>query len=121
MVQYIDLGGKKRPILYGTAAFRMLKQRTGMSLAKFIEDVSSGEPGAICDITFCALRVGERADRIPPSDDFETEEDVAIWIDLYPGGIEQFYKLVLDALPKSEAVEGELEPGEAKPIGTGTS
>lgn len=121
MIKYVDLGGKKRPILYGNAAFKLYKERSGKSMAAFLAELNSGEVDVISDITFCALRVGERAEKEPPSDDYKDELDVATMIDLFPGGVAAFMEMLVDALPKPKAGEGDSEPGEAIPTGTGTS
>lgn len=119
MVEYFQLGGKKRPILYGSAAFKLLKSRKGIRMADFLSELSSGDPDVISDITFCALKVGERAERLPPSEDYSDELDVAIWIDEFPGGVAAFMQKLLESLPKPVAEEGNLEPGEAQENGTG--
>lgn len=121
MVEYIELGGKRRPILYGNAAFKMLKDRKGFGLMKFLDELSTGDPDVVSDITFCALRVGERAEKLPPSEDFKEEMDVAVWIDLYPGGVQAIMNLIVKSLPKAPAEGGEGEPGEAKASGIGTT
>jgi len=121
MVEYVKLGGKDRPLLYGSAAFKMLKQRNKMGFRAFLDELSTGETDVISDITYCALRVGERAEKLPPSDDYEDEMDVATWIDLYPGGVAAFMQKLVDSLPKPQAGEGEVEPGEAQATGTGTN
>ena len=119
MVEYFELGGKKRPILYGSAAFKLLKQRRGIGMMAFLDELATGEPDVISDITYCALRVGERAEKLPPGEEYD-EMDVAMWIDLYSGGIAAFMQKIVESLPKPQAGEG-IEPGEALPIGTGTT
>ena len=118
MVEYFELGGKKRPVLYGTAAFKLMKQRTGKGMMDFIDELSTGDTSVVSDITYCALRIGERKEKIVPADEYD-EMDVAIWIDESPGGIAAFMAKLVDALPKPQAGEGEAEPGEAKAIGNG--
>lgn len=123
MLTHIKLGGKERPILFGNAAFKMLRQRSGITMGKFLEDLAGGDPTYISDITFCALRVGEIAQKEKDVEDYN-EMDVAVWMDLYEGGAEAFLKMILEALPKPEAGEGGTQPGEAKmeaKIGTGTN
>lgn len=121
MIDYVELGGKSRPILYGNAAFKLYKQRTGRKMSDFLQELGSGETDVISDITFCALRVGEIAAGQPPSKDFADEMKVAIWIDEYPGGVTAFMERLVDSLPKPKAGEGEEEPGEAQTTGTGTN
>ena len=120
-VEYVKLGGKNRPILYGSAAFKMLKQRRGIGMMQFLNELSTGEPDVISDITYCALRIGERAEKLPPSEDFDDELDVATMIDLFPGGVASFMQKLVESLPKPQAGEGESEPGEAQAIGIGTN
>lgn len=120
MVEYFDLGGKKRPLLYGSAAFKMLKQRTSMGMIQFLSELGTGEPDVISDITYCALRVGERYEKIEPVESYD-EMDVAMWIDLCPGGVAAFMQKLVDSLPKPQAGEGDEEPGEAQTIGIGTN
>lgn len=120
MVEYFDLGGKKRPLLYGSAAFKMLKQRTNMGMMKFLGELGTGEPDVISDITYCALRIGERAEKLQPVDEYD-EMDVAMWIDQAPGGVAAFMQKLVDSLPKPQAGEGDEEPGEAQTTGIGTN
>ena len=62
MVEFFELGKKNRPLLYGSAAFKLLKQRKGISMGDFLRELSSGEdPAIISDITYCALRIGEKS------------------------------------------------------------
>jgi len=121
MVDYIQLGGKNRPILYGNAAFKLYKQRTGKKMSEFLQELGSGETDVISDITYCALRVGEIAAGETPSEDFTDEMKVAIWIDEYPGGVTAFMERLVDSLPKPKAGEGDDQPGEAQTTGTGTN
>ena len=91
-VEHIELGGEKRPILFGNAAFRLRKQRTGKTMSAFFLELSNPEEpdaifDAIADITYCALRTGDRAQGVTDRKDFD-EMDVAIWIDQLPGGVE---------------------------------
>lgn len=121
MVEFFELGKKNRPLLYGSAAFKLLKQRKGISMGDFLRELSSGEdPAIISDITYCALRIGERAEKVADVEEYD-ELDVAIWIDLYKGGVAAFMQKIVDALPKPQAGEGDVEPGEAQAIGTGTN
>ncbi len=124
-VQYIELGGEKRPILFGNAAFRLRKQRTGKTMSSFFLELSNPEEpdaifDAIADMTYCALKIGDRATGVKDRPDFE-EMDVAIWIDQLPGGVEKLSTMIIDSLPKPAAGEGEAEPGEAQTTGTLTS
>ena len=118
-VEYVKLGGQNRPILYGSAAFKLLKTRKGVGMIKFLDELATGEPDVISDITYCALRIGERAEKLPPAEDFQDETDVAIWIDLYPGGVAAFMQRIVDSIPKPQTGEGDNEPGEAQTTGTG--
>ncbi len=120
MIDYVLLGGKKRPLLYGGAAFKMMKSRTGATMQDFLTELSTGEPGAISDITFCALKVGEIAAKEPSDEDYN-EMTVAVWIDLYDGGVMAFMNKIIDSLPKPEPGEGDSAPGEAQATGTGTN
>lgn len=120
MVEYFELGGRKRPVLYGTAAFKMLKQRSGKTMMQFIDELAKGETDVISDITYCALRVGERKEGIKDADQYD-EMDVAIWIDESPGGLSAFMQKLVESLPKPQAGEGETEPGEAQATGTGAT
>lgn len=120
MLEFFELGGKKRPVLYGSAAFKILKQRRGIGMGEFLKELASGDPTAIIDITYCALRVGERAEKVAPVDDYD-EMDVAIWADLSDGGVAAFMQKIVDALPKPQAGEGDVEPGEAQATGIGTN
>ena len=122
MVEYFDLGGKKRPLLYGSAAFKMMKRRSGTTMGDFLQQLSDGESDVISDITYCALRVGEIATDVKAAEVDEYDEmKVATWIDLYPGGVASFMQKIIDALPKPQAGEGDAEPGEAQRTGTGTT
>ena len=121
MLDYVELGGKKRPLLFGNAAFKMLKQRTGVGMMAFLDAMHEGDLDGISDITFCALRVGEIATKQEPSEDLKDETAVAIWLDEYPGGVTAFLQKIVDSLPKPQAGEGEPEPGEAQATGIGTS
>ena len=121
MVEFFELGKKNRPLLYGSAAFRLLKQRKGIGMGDFLRELSLGEdPAIISDITYCALRIGERAEKVADVEEYD-ELDVAIWIDLYEGGVAAFMQKIVDALPKPQAGEGDVEPGEAQATGTGTN
>ena len=124
-VEYIELGGEKRPILIGNAAFRLRKQRTGKDMMTFFSDLASTDKPdlifeAITDITYCALRIGELSAGVKDPQDYD-EMKVAMWVDLLPGGIEKLSQMIVDALPKPAAGEGEAEPGEAQQTGTLTS
>lgn len=124
-VQRIEIGGKSRPILFGNAAFRLRKQRTGKTMMQFFSDLSNTEEpdvifDAVADITYCALKIGERAEKVQELDEYD-EMEVSIWIDQLPGGIEKLSAMIVDSMPKPSAGEGEEEPGEAQKIGTSTS
>lgn len=121
MVEHFELGGKKRPVLYGMAAFKMLRKRTGMSMSDFLGQLQSGELDALSDITYCALRVGEIYEDIKEVDEYD-EMKVAVWMDGYKGGVVAFMNKLVESLPKLAAGEGDAEPGEAQAnLGTGTS
>lgn len=119
MVEIVELGGKGRPILFGTAAFRIYKERTKNTLTYFVDALGSGDMTVISDITYCALRVGERYQK--NDSEVYDELDVAIWIDLYPGGAVSFLERVMKSLPSQSEGEGGSAPGEPKTIGTGTN
>lgn len=122
MAHHVNLGGKTRLLLYGTAAFKLMKRETGTTMADFLAQLATGEADIVSDITYYALRVGERHEKIPSSEVEDYEPlDVAMWIDEYPGGISVFAQHLVDAMPKPAAGEGEGEPGEAQKTGTGMS
>lgn len=122
MVEHFELGGKMRPVLFGGAAFKLMKERKGITMGKFLEGLNAGEIDGISDITYCALRVGERYERIKAEDIEKYDElDVAIWMDLYKGGAMVFMEKLLQSLPQPSGEEGENEPGEAQKTGNGTN
>jgi hypothetical protein len=120
MVEYVELGGKKRPVLYGSAAFKMLRQKKSLTMMDFLEDIGSGESTYLSDLTYCALRLGERYEKVKEIDEYD-EMDVAMWMDISPGGIAGFLERIVSALPKPSAGEGANEPGEALGTGIGTN
>lgn len=89
-------------------------------MMQFLNELGTGEPDVISDITYCALRVGERHEKVQEPDKYD-EMDVAMWIDLCPGGVAAFMQKLVDSLPKPQAGEGDAEPGEAQTIGIGTN
>lgn len=119
MVEQIEFGGKRRPLLYGNAAFKMMKERKGVTMSAFLDSLNRGELDVISDITYCALRIGERYEKLPHEE--YDEMDVAMWMDIYEGGAISFIEKLLAVLPKPSAGEGVAEPGEALPTGTGTN
>lgn len=121
MLDYVNLGGKKRPLLYGNAAFKMLKQRSGVGLPDFLNTLYTGEIDVISDITYCALRVGEMAINTAPDEEYD-EMKVAIWIDQFEGGATAFLQKISESLPQPKTGEGEAQ-GEAKTnqAGAGTN
>ena len=124
-VEYIELGGEKRPILFGLAAFRLRKMRSGKSMTAFFAELQNhDEPdiifNAVADLTFCALKTGDRCANISDRPDYD-EMDVSIWIDQTPGSLELLSQLILNSLPKSAAGEGDDSPGEGNQTGILTS
>ena len=97
--------------MFGTAAFKIYKQRNDKTIGQLLSDLSTGEVDAITDLLCAALIIGEKHQKLP-HDNFN-EVDVAIWVDEYPGGALAFMQVIADAMPKADAGEGEAA-GEAK-------
>lgn len=122
MVEHFELGGKMRPMLFGGAAFKLMKERKGITMGKFLEGLNAGEIDGISDIAYCALRIGERYERVPAEKIEKYDElDVAMWMDIYPGGAMVFMEKLLKSLPQPSSEEAGNEPGEAQTTGTGTN
>lgn len=122
MVEHFDLGGKKRPMLFGGAAFKLMKERKGITMGKFLEGLNAGEIDGISDIAYCALRIGERYERVKAVDIESYDElDVAMWMDVYDGGVMVFMEKLLKSLPQGSGEEAGDAPGEAQTTGTGTN
>lgn len=106
------IGGKTRTLVLGLAAFKMYKKETGKGLSTFMAELADSELDGVSDIIYCALRLGERKDKIAEPEEYDSM-DVAIWMDEAKGGVAGFLQKIVEALPKAEAGEGESEPGEA--------
>lgn len=68
-----------RPVLFGNACFKMLKDETGMTAAEVFSRIESMDVTALPDVLCYALRCGELASNKPASNyDALT---VAVWLD----------------------------------------
>lgn len=80
MINYIELGGQKRPILFGTLAFRWLKNETGMLPADVVKAMTETQDfDVLIQLTAYALRAGQLAEgqKVEPVD----ADQVALWLD----------------------------------------
>lgn len=77
MVHELKLGGKVRPLLFGTTVFRRIKSETGLSISEIAEKVR--DMSFLPDLTYLALRVGEQSRKLDAGD--YTADDVALWLD----------------------------------------
>ena len=92
MTSYINLGGKDRPILYGTLAFRWLKQDTGMLPADVVRALSETQDvDVLIQLTAYALRAGQMSvGETPETFDADT---VSLWVDTSGNTMETVEKL----------------------------
>jgi hypothetical protein len=128
-LQYLQIGDKSRPVLFGNTAYRLYCESEGITMAQLASDLNPSTESENYDagltlkrmagLSYYALRCGEMRVGFPKED--YTQEIVSLWLDEFPGGADAFYLMALNALPKPQAGEGEAEPGEAQESGTGTS
>lgn len=91
--QEVEIGGKKRPVKFGTNALRLFEQKTGINL---LQALATPEQAAAfftklnfdqCILlTWCGLKDGARR----ANKDFDyTDADVADWMDDSPGALNE--------------------------------
>jgi len=107
MKQYINLGGKERPILFGFAGLYEYEQGTGRKALTDFADLQSGEMSVstIVDLTYYGLTAGARSSN--QNVDF-TQYDVAGWIS-EPGIIEKVMTAFAQSFEQAEG--GNVKPG----------
>jgi len=128
-LQYLDIGDKSRPVLFGNTAYRLYCESEKITMSRLAKELSPDVESEDYDagltlkrmsgLSYYALRCGEMRAGIPKEP--YTEELVSLWLDEFPGGADAFYFMALNALPKPQAGEGESKPGEAQATGTGTN
>lgn len=126
-LQYIDIGEKSRPVLFGNTAYRLYCESEKITMAQLLkelslDDTSDGHDAGLtlkrmAGLSYYALRCGEMRVGLPKEP--YTEDLVSLWLDEFPGGADAFYLMAMKSLPKPQAGEGEHEPGEAQATGTG--
>lgn len=106
MKQYINLGGKERPILFGFAGLYQYEQGTGRKALADFAQLQEGEMSVttIVDLTYHGLIAGARSSN--QNVDF-SPFDVAEWIG-EPGMIEKVMTIFAQSFEQAEG-------GNAKP------
>lgn len=117
MTSYINLGGKDRPILYGTLAFRWLKQESGILPADVVKALTEDRDfDVLIQLATFALRAGQMSvgEKPEPVD----ADTVSLWVDTSGdpiGTITKLSHLVAESMGLKASVD-EAE-GEAAEVG----
>jgi len=119
MINYIELGGEKRPILFGTLAFRWLKQEAGLTPADIQKSLSEDQDfDVLIQLATYALRAGQMAvgEKVTPHD----ADTVALWVDTSANMMQTVKKisdLVADAMGlQVEVPEAETDGAKKKKV-----
>jgi len=107
-MQYIEIGGKERPVLFGFGGLYAYEQRTGRrALEDFAKQAAAGPEAPesfsivfLVDLVYCGLLAGCRANRLV--EDF-SEYDVADWLGSDTGLIEKVLAIFSGSFPQTEA------------------
>lgn len=115
MIHHIELGGKTRPVLFGTAAFREAKQQSGLTVGAILLALDESDFTVIADVTYYALKIGAYAQK--QEVEAFTATDVAIWMDTSEGAMKQLLEWLTEAMRSISGIgeeEPQETPGEAK-------
>lgn len=121
MLQYLNLGGKKRPILFGSWVFRKMKDEINITPGQVIESLNNSDITILSDVLFYGLQAGEIATNMQ-NPDIYTVDNVAIWMDMAPYPLSVYSNMIAQAITDKERVNVGGEEGEKKePAAIGTS
>ena len=101
MTDYINLGGKDRPIRFGFAGLLEYEKRTGRKALADFAELSSGIQGVsvtmIVDLLYAGLASGCRKEKV--NVDFD-DDDVADWITDDQSAVEKVMTAFADSFPQ---------------------
>lgn len=100
-MKYIEIGGKKRPVLYGINALAEFNEGTGTTLKwifSMMAEPLSMSMNELRWLAYAGLKMGAQESNIPV--DFDLN-DVGKWLDVDFNTFSEFMVAVSDGLPKS--------------------
>ncbi|MCJ7449660.1 MAG: hypothetical protein MUO72_18440 [Bacteroidales bacterium] len=100
-MEFIEIGGEKRPVKYGWNAVRLL-QKAWPNLLNDIDKEEGVSLEKLLEIILIGLKEGARISKVEFN---STIEDVADWLDEDTDKANEFIKTLIAQMPKSKKVQ----------------